>query len=292
MTFLKSWLVLIFLIPLLSLHAETIVIIKAVSNTDSTFVLHLGRQDGISVGQESLFSTENTSLKAMAIEVGRDFSYWKLNDPMATVPFHPEQFVFYSNASDSIYKELAVLEGKTKTFEPASKPFWIARMAISQGLTESISEVDNAIASSRSGFQIELLYGNKLLDNFYYALGLRMDNEKAIINNPALEIPTTRFFGTAELTYHFPKFENSKNHFYATAGIGYGISKSVVDQDPGQGIAWALPIARFGFLKNYNNFNYLFELVFEGITMKETYSDGRNQTTSITNAKISFGVKI
>jgi cell shape-determining protein MreC len=57
-------------------YAEELIMIQAISNSEKTVVVRKGAEDGVTPGQESLFSNKNISLMARATEVTRDFSLW------------------------------------------------------------------------------------------------------------------------------------------------------------------------------------------------------------------------
>ena len=252
----------------------------------------MGKKDGISRGQESLFTTEDVSLAARAIEVSRHFSMWVLRDKNARIPFLKDSFVVFNNSIQNIYSEIPFLKGKFAKAEYIPTHHWIIRMSFSQTLSESASEADDQISSTRRGYQIEGMWQKEWNNSFSWGVGLRADNEVGLITDPALEIPTTRFFGIADLSYNFPRFEDSKNHIYASVGIGYGSTSSVINRVQGSGQAWVLPVARIGVQNNdFKTIAWLFEAVFESITSQEIFDDGQQQTTNFINAKFGIGAK-
>lgn len=294
--FMNKYLKLLFPMILLSFSnfvlAEKIIIIQSVSDTQKTFVVQLGKKDGINQGQESLFSTEDVSLAARAVEVSRYFSLWELRDKNARIPFLKENFVVFSNSIQNIYSEIPLLKGRFTKAAYVPTHHWIIRMSFSETLSESSSEADDQISATRRGYQIEGMWQKELNKKFSWGVGARMDNEVGLITDPALEIPTTRLFAIAELSYNFPRFEDSKNHIYASVGLGYGTTTSEINRISGTGTAWALPVARIGVQNNnFNSLAWLFEAVFESITSQEIFEDGQQQTTNFINAKFGIGVK-
>ena len=92
--------------------AESIVNITAVSRSEKTFVIDYGVKEGITLGQESYFSSPNTSVKAMVIKVSRNFSLWKISNPRLNMPFIKGQMCNYSNAREHQWITLAQNEAK------------------------------------------------------------------------------------------------------------------------------------------------------------------------------------
>ena len=86
---------------------DELVIIQAVSTTKKNFVVRRGFDQGISVGQESLFSTSSFSVLCRAVEVTRQHSLWVPLDKRANVPFDRKDYVTFSNNVEKVSIKIA-----------------------------------------------------------------------------------------------------------------------------------------------------------------------------------------
>ncbi|MFT7613175.1 MAG: hypothetical protein ACI9J3_002145 [Parvicellaceae bacterium] len=298
-----------------NLFSEEIVVVQSVSNSRKTFIIDQGRTDGIAPGMESVFSTEDASYVAQAVESSRDHSMWRIMDREAAFSFDKGEIIVFNKSLESIYTQIPKLqeeinnrlteEKRTKQdidFDFVrldylkgiyiKKAFWIVRSSLSYAISESVSEAkDNE--SSRNGIQLELTYNKQWFDRLDWGVGIRIDKEKVIIDDPGLEIPTSRFFIVADLTYHFDFTDHVKNDFYASLGIGFGRSSTDVNGDVQSGSATLLPVFRLGYVNQFSrNMALLFEGTVEAVGQKETFeSSGIEQSTNIINSKLTIGVR-
>jgi hypothetical protein len=252
----------------------------------------MGSRDGIQKGQESLFSTEYISLAARAINVSRNFSLWKLSDKFARIPFVKEEFIVFTNNVINIQNEVPFIRERLKAtvFEP--KSYFKFKAFFTETIAESLSDTDEKINATRRGYHLEAVYEKDWGRTLSWGAGIRFDREIQTLQDPALEIPTTRLLGVGEINYNFPRFIDSKNNIYASVGFGYGLDKSIVDEREATGTAWAIPVIKLGLQTNeLDKMNYLFEVVFETIFVEETFPDGQKQSTNQTNAKVGIGLK-
>jgi len=283
------WLVLIF--PLLA-YPEKLVIIKAVSSTSRSFVIPLGSKHGVSLGQESLFTTANLSVAATSKEVTRHHSYWELNDKLARLPFHKGQYINFTNDIKSIYEEIPSIKAGEKMVEFKSEQFWIFRVSFSSALTQTTSYVSGDQNSQRSSTQIQALYNKRISQHISWAAGLRYDWENNKLTSPTSEIPTERFFLLGEVFYHFNNIGSSKNHFYTALGMGLGRSSTNSGGVVSAGPSFLIPELIFGFdLNAFHKFGFILEIAIENIVSLESYSDGLSQNTDLLNFKLTLGFK-
>ena len=100
----KSWTLFFITIMLLIpyLKADEMVRVQTVSKDQLTFVVSLGKGDGIMVGQQSLFSTRKISLAARAVEVSRYYSLWALSEKTAS-SLSKGQTISYNQRVNSIF---------------------------------------------------------------------------------------------------------------------------------------------------------------------------------------------
>lgn len=284
--------IIFFLISFNLFATEKVVVIQSISIQEKTFVISLGKKDGIQEGQESLFSTEHYSVAARAQKASRNFSLWKVTDPHVKVPFIKDEFVIYDNNIDNIYNQVPFLRERMKTFVFNPQRYYKFKTHFSQTLAESLSDTDEEINATRRGYQLEFIFEKEWNSFLSWGAGARYDSEIQTLGNPALEIPTKRLFAVAEINYNFAHFEESKNNLYASAGIGWGTTESIVDERTATGTAWAIPVIRLGIQNNdFDQIKYMFEISFEAIFVEEVFPDGQRQSTNLTNGKVGFGIK-
>jgi len=282
----------LFLLSLNLYAIEKITVINSVSLEERTFVISLGAKDGIQKGQESLFSTEYISLAARATNVSRNFSLWKLSDKFARVPFVKEEFVVFSNNVVNIQNEVPLIRERLKATVFRPQEYFKFKGYFTETIAESLSDTDEEINATRRGYHLEAIFEKDWGSTLSWGAGIRFDREIQTLQDPALEIPTTRWLAIGEINYNFPRFIDSKNNIYASAGFGFGLDKSVVDEREATGTAWAIPVIKLGIQTNEKDqLKYLFEFVFETIFVEEVFPDGQKQSTNQTNAKVGIGVK-
>jgi len=273
---------------------DELVIIQAVSTTKKNFVVRRGFEEGVSVGQESLFSTANFSVLCRAVEVTRHHSLWIPLDKRAKVPFDRKDYVTFSNNVEKVSIKIAdIVEQKKETARWKRKEYWITRFSISAAMWESVSETNAEREANRGGFQFEVYGSRTVYEDIELAIGVRFDQETAIIDESNLEIPTTRYMLMGELIYNFPNFDGTKDNVYAALGGGIGLSYTTVNEQQSSGIAYLAPIVRLGYKKTLSpKYALLLEGVGEAISMEETPENEEDvQTTNIVNLKFSMGLK-
>ncbi len=284
----------ILLILFLSFSAfgEELVVIRAISSTKKSFVLPLGTKNGISLGQESLFTTENLSLIATAKEVTRNESLWELNDKDAMVPFKIDEFVSFSNNLESLVYEIPLIKFKEKEVIYIGKNAWFFRFGYYGTLSETISSVDANNILSSFGLSIDGLYLMDLTRKINVGIGLRYDSDTSQNSTPQLAVPTDRVLAEGEIQYKFDPFSNTTNYFYGTLDLGIGVANSNVSGTSSSGLALLLPGIRFGINFSISSKNsILAELALENILTSQTFQNGTKQDTSELDLKFSLGFK-
>jgi hypothetical protein len=276
-----------------ALFAEELIIIKAVSSSGRSFAISRGSDQGIGLGQTSLFSSEEASFKAKAVSVDKNYSLWQVSDNKAKVPFEKDEFVHFSNSLENIWTQLpktAFLAKKELGFKEHN--VWIVRLNYSYAITESISDTSSDQYDVRSGFQLEALYGRRFDIDWEIAGGFRYDRETTTLQNPSFTIPTTRMMAVAEGTYHFYRFPASNNSMYFSLGAAYGISNTSISDTTISGTSFAIPVLKVGMIyKNNSRYTWIFEGSFESINSEESFTDGTNVSTSVTNTKFGVGMR-
>lgn len=275
---------------------EELVIVQTVSSSKASFVVRKGARQGVSVGQKALFSTEKVSILCKAIEVTREYSLWQVSDPKMQVPFTKRQYIVFNTSLETIWQKIPHLKEELNRRVAQIKikpvPYWTLRGGSHRGLYTTVSETGSQASTDRQGLQLEVAYNSKLIETVDYAIGLRMDNETSTQESPNLTIPTIRYFLTGELTYNFPNFKNTSNHFYSGAGGGIGISQTTVDESKSAGTCFLGPIFRLGLLtKLSDKYGLMVEGSVESISQNEVFADGSRQTSNMVNARLSVGLR-
>ena len=271
---------------------DEVIVIQAVSTTKKTFAVRKGFLDGVGVGQESLFTNKNVSLVAKVVEANRLFSVWEVRDPRARIPFEKGDFVTFTNSVENIWTEIPTLKVIHERISFRPKTNFIVRGTGTMAVNESVSETDGERAASRSGFQVGAYFARRFHPRFDYQIGMRIDQENARLTNPKLDIPTTRYIGMAELTFHFEPLPDSDNNIYIAGGAGWGYSQTRTDETTRNGNVFVLPAAKIGFQWWISaKTAMLIELGFEALSSNESFEDEQVQTTNIVNAKLTLGIK-
>lgn len=280
---------------------EELLVIQSASSDKRSFVIQKGLKDGIAKGQEVIFAGDNVSVVCKAIEVNRDFSYWRPVDKEINVPFKRDQIV---SMNTHTFGNIAVDFGEgVKRLTPEvdvnviygklrSENNITIRYSYGFALSQSSSSVSTTQNSRRIGEDFLFEYGNRLSPQFELAFGVRLDYDIYRLENPELDIPTERQMLTASLIYHAIDFSNSKNNFYAGVTVGIGNSKTTVSNSSSSGTATLLPQVRLGFLLPLStSMAMISELSAESVGAQEKFSDGSKQETTQINTKFSVGLR-
>lgn len=297
-------LILSFLSFLISFHVcaqtlgnDRLVLIKAVDQQKKTFIINQGAHDNIHLRQESLFSSEDISFRARAIEVARHNSLWELTDRRGAVPFEQDEAVVFSHNIKDVFHSVTRAQALEETIQVRSEIEWTkreyfnVRASLSFGLKESITDTPGDMNANRGGQQFEVLYNVPLIGPLDIGFGFRADFERLIQDDPSLEIPTTRYLGVAEISYRLPSFQNG-DFFYVAAAAGYGTSQTTVSGETNSGDVMVLPIAKVGYAKMVGrNRAFIVELVGESLSAIEKTPQDVEQKSTIVNGKISVGLR-
>lgn len=280
---------------------EELVVIQAVSSTKKTLVLNRGFADGIGLYTESLFSTQDVSLAARAIEVAHNYSLWELNDKKAIFPFEKEQLVTFNRDQTSIWNEIPEVKNQlastkftqdTYVKPEAPRHHFGPRISLSNTFYESVSETDSERKPKRSGLTVEGFYFLRYSPRIELGFGLRLDQEDAVITDPDLTIPSQRIFGLSELTYHFEPMRRSQNNFFVSLGAGIGQSQTEVDEAVSTGMAVLLPYTRVGYLmRRGKRTAFIVEATAEAISTNESFIDTEEQTTNLVNVRLGLSLR-
>lgn len=275
-----------------SVFAEELVVIRAISSTKKSFILPLGTQHGVSLGQESLFTTENISAIATAKEVTRNESLWELNDKDAMVPFKIDQFVSFSNNLESLLHEIPLIKYKEKEVVYLGKDTWFFRIGYYGTLSETISSVNANQILSSTGFSIDGMYLMDVTKKINVGVGIRYDSDYSQTSEPQLAVPTNRLLAEGEIQYKFDNFSGTNNYFYGTLDLGIGMANSNISGTTSSGLALLLPGIRFGVNFSLSQKNSMVvELALENLIASQSFPNGVVQDTSELDLKLSLGFK-
>jgi hypothetical protein len=286
--------------PSLIFAREELTVIQTVSTDRRSFVVSKGIKEGVVKGQEVIFANDNVSIVCRAKEVNRDYSLWVPVDRTITVPFKKEDMV---SSNSTVYGNVALeVVGDTGlmpavNFNETFKKFrtqnnFSLKASYNRGLSQSSSSVSEEKNSSRAGYTVSAEYNYRFLPEFEMSAGARIDNEVYRIENPELDIPTSRIMATIAATYHFVNFSNNQNNFYLTLAAGIGRSETTVDEEKSSGIVALLPEARLGYIMPFSKgMALVVEASVESLNSKESFSDGTQQTTNTLTSKFSVGLR-
>jgi hypothetical protein len=264
-------------------------------------VVSKGLKDGIFKGQEIVFANNNISILCKATEINRNYSLWVPVAKNANIPFNKNDFVSYNSSN---YGNVSInIIGDANDITPKedynieyrkfrTKNNFTLKASYQNGLFQSSSDVSADKNSTRVGGSYALEYNYRFMPEFEMSFGGRIDNEVYRIENPALDIPTSRTMATIAATYHLLNFGNSKNNFYLTLAAGVGTTTTIVNEETTSGIATLLPEVRLGYLIPFSKSSaLLLELSVDSISAKETLADETMQVTNILNSKLTLGLR-
>ncbi|EQC44406.1 outer membrane protein beta-barrel domain protein [Bacteriovorax sp. Seq25_V] len=284
---------------------NNLVIIQKVDNRAQSFVIRKGMADQIYKGQRSLFSNKSTSVVAKAITVSRDFSQWELEDKNASVSFESGDIITVSYSIEKIWTEIPrmisdkeyqnILKTERKLLLKKYGKLYEGRFqilgGISQGLSESTTESENN-DGARVGNNYKFKYTKAFNDFLRYEVGFRYDDDVLTLSSPDLEISSQRYMATVGLQTRFNDFWELDATPYASLSLGYGKTQSQLNESVKTGTASIVPSFTLGVDIPYSKrFSFLIEGTVESISATETFSDGVEQRTNITQALVSLGIE-
>lgn len=280
---------------------EELIVIQTVSLDKKSFVIQLGKNEGITKGQEIVFSNELSSIVCKAIEVSRDYSLWVPLDVNMIIPFNRQDIVginthSYGNVAldvdGTITKMLPEEKFEKKEFEIRKMNSINIKYSYGGAISQTLSSVDSSQYSKKKGQDFTFEHGIRFSPEFELAIGGRIDYELYRKNLPLLDIPTNRNILIASFLYHFVNFSNGPSNFYTGITFGIGSSNTTVDSEDHAGICYILPQVKFGHLLAIApTVAFITEASVESITSHEKLADGSKQDDSIINAKVSVGIR-
>ena len=283
---------LLFLALIASSLADELIRVQTVSKDRTSFVVALGKGDGIQVGQSSLFTTRKISLMANAIEVTRYYSLWDISEKEGVIPFKKGQFINFSRQIDSIFLEVPRLHKIQADVFHKEKVYWVGKWNYSFSLSESVSGASSSDQVLRTGTHFEIGYIRDWTTKLDWAIGIRYDREVSNRQNPGLEVPNAKIMATGDLYYHFSLLGESKINPFLSVGCALGYSHTLVSGETSKGYAMILPALKGGFQTELGESKFLLiEAIIEATSATETFQNGIEQKTSTLNTKVALGFK-
>ena len=266
-------------------HAYELVMVQAVSNSKRSFATRNGKKDGIFLGQEATFTSEDVTIAAQAVEVSREFTQWEVKDPEAVVPFERHETVVLNTNMDATWYQIPL--ARIKPIE--LKRHLIAKLGYSSTITESIDQTSSTEDTTRRAFHFTGLFHTPVNKKFYFGGGLRVDKETA--ETSTISVPTNRYFALLSIEYYLSRLEYKQALLYIGAMVGIGRSTTTVAGSGQSGMAYLLPSVRMGLkFPLSETLSALGEVSFDNISMKEESNDGFVQSTTMVNGNLLFGL--
>jgi len=288
---------LLFFLSINIFATDELAIIQTISNTKKTFVIQKGLKEGVSKGQEIVFSNETVSINCKAVEVNREYSLWKPLNQEVLIPFKKNEIVnLNSHLGGSIGIDVIsssdVLMPKPTPEETLKRMRHLNSIALRFSYGGAISQNTSSISpeknSTKVGYDVGADYNFKFHPTFEGLIGLRFDSEIYRTSQPELDIPTTRTLLLAGLTYHLSEFSDNSNNYYISLIGGIGKSSTTISGEVASGMALIIPQVRIGYLMTVSASSSLaIETSVESVSTKETFSDQTEQNADVINLKIS-----
>lgn len=272
-----------------SAWAYRLVIIQGISKEKQTFVTRGGKNLGIFEGKNHTFTTDNVSVIAKAITVSREFTQWEIKNDFADVPFRRGERVVMYDTTEHIWA-LSPAEVQRKLIKTnifRVKHSFEGHFSFARALSESTSQ---AIPQNlnRGGYQFDGMYRREFNFNYAYALGLRYSRE--VLNAPEASFINQRFLGIVEGRYYFDPIGDFYNaRIGLTLGFGYGQSRTTTAGQASFGNVVLIPSTKISATFSLDHKKEIdFVGAFESLRIDESFADGFDQTTNLTNSK--FGI--
>ncbi len=281
----------------LALASDELAIIQTVSNSKKTFVIQKGLKEGVSKGQEIVFSTESVSINCKAVEVNREYSLWRPLNQEVLIPFKKNDIVnLNSHLGGSV--GIDVISSADAKLPPPSPEEILRRMrnlnsialrfSYGGALAQNTSSISPEKNSKKVGWDVGADYNFRFHPTLEGLFGFRFDSEIYRTSSPELDIPTNRSFLVAGFTYHLTEFSDNANNYYISLIGGIGRSSTTVSEEVASGMALMLPQVRLGYLMAVGSASSLaIEGSVESISTKETFTDQSEQNSDVINIKIS-----
>lgn len=274
-----------------ALH-NRVIKVKSISGDKKSFITRQGRFDGITEGLKAVFKGKNISFVAMATEVSRFYSLWKITSPQFALPIKKGDYLTSYKGQEYLWTHQ---EGENLSHQHREafrkKAHWLSlEPFFLRGLSESISNVSNNVEVSRNGLGLNLQYYREITSRFYWGIGLRFASETIDIRAGTLQtkrimIPTSIHYMTKELH----SFYNGR--FMVGLGIGFSTSNTISQTSSQSGYAMMLPSLEARFLfKLTSHWAWSPGFAIEALTTKESINH-QTQTTNQLNLRLMISLQ-
>lgn len=283
---------LVLLAPSLA-RAYELVVIQGISETKKSFITRNGKRQGVVAGVTGTFTSENISILARAVNVTGQFAQWEIINKDAIVPFQKGAMVTWYPAQEYLWALSPESERRKyiKSQVVLSRQSFIFKGAISQGLSESVSDVQ-AANPKRGGYMGEIFYERPLTPSLSFDVGLRYEQE--VVNYTGVSLETKRNLAIVDLIYYFDEFREllGGGKIFIGGGLGYGFSNTETVGLSQSGPVALLPTVKIGLSLPFSrDWEFLLESAFESMQTREQQENGKEQSTTQTNLKVGFGLR-
>ena len=289
----KSWIWgILFLLGSPLWGSDQLVVVQAVSTTGKTFVIRRGVADGVERHQESIFTNSGASLYAVAVDVNRHYSLWKVREEEGRVSFGKGDKIIFAPAASGIWSNLPRFTKDWERLHFQTYDSWVFRFHYGLSLGESISSIGGGRYRDRQGFQLEGVYAKRFRTDMDWRVGLRWDREVARLFSPTVDSVTHRYLMVGEINYYFVGKEVDVEHYYVGSGGGVGLCSTQVFSLIQSGGCLSFPMVRLGYEYRHATYALLFELSVDSLYSRESIPGGvGTQTLNVLNSRITVGVK-
>ena len=272
--------------------SDQLVVVQAVSTTGKTFVIRRGVAEGINRHQESVFTNSGASLYAVAVDVNRHYSLWKVRDERGKASFGKGESILFTPAAREALSNLSSFSQNWERLHFAAYDSWVFRLHYGLSLGESISSIAGERFRDRQGFQLEGGYAKRFRSDMDWRIGLRWDREVTRLFSPTVDSVTYRYLMVGEINYYFVGKEVDVEHYYVGTGGGLGLCSTQTFNVTQWGTCVSFPTVRFGYEYRYEKYALLFELSVDSLYSRESLpGEVGTQTLNVINSRITAGIK-
>ena len=272
---------------------DELVLVQAVSASGKTFVIRRGVAEGVNKYQQSFFTNQGSSFAAVAIDVNRHYSLWKIEEGNARIPFAKRDRIIFTRGGGSIWAELPkIADGDWEKLHFRPYQSWVLRFHYGLSLGESISSIEGGRYRDRQSLQFEGVYAKRFRTKMDWRAGLRWDREVSRLFSPTVDSIVHRYLAVGEINYYFEGTEVDTQHYYVGAGGGWGACSTSILNLTQWGTCLAFPMVRLGYEHRKDVYAWIFELSVDSIYSRESLPGGRGrQTLNVVNSRLTFGIK-
>ena len=286
-----KWALLFFWIPFLW-AVDELVVVQAVSVTGKTFVIRRGVADGIERHQESIFTNSGASLYAVAVDVNRHYSLWKVRDERGKASFTKGDRIMFAPAVNDLWSNLPRFAQDRERLYFQAYDSWVLRFHYGLSLGESISSIEGGRYRERQGIQLEGVYAKRFRTNMDWRAGLRWDREVTRLFSPTIDSVTYRYLMVGEINYYLAGTETDVEHYYVGTGGGWGVCSTQTQNVTQWGTCLSFPMIRLGYEYRRSTYAFLWEVSVDSLYSRESIPGNRGrQTLNVINSRLTFGIK-